>query len=591
MKPANTNLLLSQISSSLGGNYLSAAQYNALDLPSRYTVGNGPTAQTHFTYFGIDIAGSPYAALRKITLQHLTDPLLVDRLTAYDPVGNPTKITDNVNSEVITYGYDDLDRLISVGAPLDESYQYLPIGNLNLKNDIGFTYDPNHKHAVSSYNGTSYGYDANGNLTSRGNQTIKYDTENRPVRLDVDGTSSAPGTTIARFAYDGDGTRRKRLDANGTIHYLGSYERNVGTNQNQIDVTTKYYTATLGKVSRLIAFRKGGTLYYVGTDHLGGTIRVADATFVPLDQMRYAAYGASRDAGSNLNTDHLFTGQTQDAAIGLYWYQSRAYDPAIGRFTQPDTVVPDPKNPQALNRYAYGLNSPVRMKDPSGHRVSDGGNVGVLPSNPLDYSLDLLNYMGWQQRQEWLAQFQEQYGTGGWFNNVDGILDYFSNSSTFSNSQYMHLADAGVLKAIEDGKAASLHYRELPGGNEHDAAVKWQAFFDAQQDPSTSFGSLSHRWGAAEQAGVQYGTGLMAPRAGREAAVNTAFVAAGDTYRFVVTNGVSSYVTAGLHAYAVTAYPFDPRRDATFVDASGRAVEDLLSLAAIDPALSPWLGY
>ncbi len=41
---------------------------------------------------------------------------------------------------------------------------------------------------------------------------------------------------------------------------------------------------------------------------------------------------------------------------------------------QPDTIVPDPKNPQALNRYAYGLNSPLRLVDPSGHDPRDWFN-------------------------------------------------------------------------------------------------------------------------------------------------------------------------------------------------------------------------
>ncbi|MBI2939715.1 MAG: hypothetical protein HYY04_04690, partial [Chloroflexi bacterium] len=58
-----------------------------------------------------------------------------------------------------------------------------------------------------------------------------------------------------------------------------------------------------------------------------------------VDQMRYKAFGESRDAGANLNTDHRFTSQIEDASIGLYWYNVRAYDPAIGRFTRPDTEV------------------------------------------------------------------------------------------------------------------------------------------------------------------------------------------------------------------------------------------------------------
>ncbi|NMC34043.1 MAG: RHS repeat-associated core domain-containing protein, partial [Veillonellaceae bacterium] len=44
----------------------------------------------------------------------------------------------------------------------------------------------------------------------------------------------------------------------------------------------------------------------------------------------------------------------------LYYYVSRWYDPVVGRFLQEDAVVPEPGNPQSLNRYAYVLNNPLR---------------------------------------------------------------------------------------------------------------------------------------------------------------------------------------------------------------------------------------
>ncbi len=68
-----------------------------------------------------------------------------------------------------------------------------------------------------------------------------------------------------------------------------------------------------------------------------------------------------------LPTDRQYTGQRWDADLGLYDYRARTYDPALGRFIQPDTVVPEPGDPQSLNRYAYVLNNPLRYNDPSGH--------------------------------------------------------------------------------------------------------------------------------------------------------------------------------------------------------------------------------
>jgi hypothetical protein len=48
-------------------------------------------------------------------------------------------------------------------------------------------------------------------------------------------------------------------------------------------------------------------------------------------------------------------------------YQARYYDPRLGRFVSADTVVPEPGNPQSLNRYSYVNNSPLRFNDPTGH--------------------------------------------------------------------------------------------------------------------------------------------------------------------------------------------------------------------------------
>ena len=46
-------------------------------------------------------------------------------------------------------------------------------------------------------------------------------------------------------------------------------------------------------------------------------------------------------AGTGLPTDRRFTGQWHEAGLGLYDYGARPYDPALGRFLQADTLMPE----------------------------------------------------------------------------------------------------------------------------------------------------------------------------------------------------------------------------------------------------------
>jgi RHS repeat-associated protein len=56
-----------------------------------------------------------------------------------------------------------------------------------------------------------------------------------------------------------------------------------------------------------------------------------------------------------------------ESSIGLYFYGARWYDASIGRFTSADSIVPNPGDPVAFDRYAYVRNSPVNYTDPTGH--------------------------------------------------------------------------------------------------------------------------------------------------------------------------------------------------------------------------------
>ncbi|PKN91158.1 MAG: hypothetical protein CVU44_20570 [Chloroflexi bacterium HGW-Chloroflexi-6] len=150
---------------------------------------------------------------------------------------------------------------------------------------------------------------------------------------------------------------------------------------------TKYYFAGASR----IAMRNcsGATCEeptYLLSDHLGSTSITTDSTGAKTSELRYKPWGEVRyswtkDMIPGLPTDYTFTGQrsymddpTTTAAtegFGLMFYNARWYDPALGRFAQADTIIPD--GVQGLDRYAYVNNNPLQYTDPSGHEPNTPG--------------------------------------------------------------------------------------------------------------------------------------------------------------------------------------------------------------------------
>jgi RHS repeat-associated protein len=96
---------------------------------------------------------------------------------------------------------------------------------------------------------------------------------------------------------------------------------------------------------------------------LSSVVAITDATGTLISQQRYLPFGQVRTNvvtpnSQSLLTDLSYTGQ-RDLGMGLMDYHARFYSPVLGRFTQPDTLIPNAENPQAWNRYSYVMNSPI----------------------------------------------------------------------------------------------------------------------------------------------------------------------------------------------------------------------------------------
>ncbi|MEI2689198.1 MAG: RHS repeat-associated core domain-containing protein [Anaerolineae bacterium] len=181
--------------------------------------------------------------------------------------------------------------------------------------------------------------------------TLAYDVENHVTSITGSGIS-------ASYIYDGDGKRVKATVGGVTTVYIGNYyERDNGT------TVRKYYYAGAVRV----AMRTGGQTYYLLNDHLTSTAITTNSSGVRQTELRYYAYGGTRyDAGGQM-TFYRYTGQRIETGTGLYDYGARWYDPQIGRFLAADSIVPNPGDSQALNRYMYVAGNPLKYTDPSGH--------------------------------------------------------------------------------------------------------------------------------------------------------------------------------------------------------------------------------
>jgi RHS repeat-associated protein len=116
---------------------------------------------------------------------------------------------------------------------------------------------------------------------------------------------------------------------------------------------------------------------------------------VEAGEVRYRAFGATRFTSGTTPTSYRFTGQREEAALGLYFYNARWYDPVLGHFLSPDTVVPDPGNALDYHRYAYVRFNPLKYTDPSGHWLETVWDIANIAWDIHEIRQDPGNLWNW----------------------------------------------------------------------------------------------------------------------------------------------------------------------------------------------------
>ena len=103
----------------------------------------------------------------------------------------------------------------------------------------------------------------------------------------------------------------------------------------------------------------------------GDVIGVYNSAGTKVVGFRYDAFGRCTVSGDTSLAQWCkirYRGYYYDTETGLYWVQTRYYNPDWCRWISPDSLsYLDTETPHGLNLYLYCGNNPVNLYDPSGH--------------------------------------------------------------------------------------------------------------------------------------------------------------------------------------------------------------------------------
>jgi RHS repeat-associated protein len=314
------------------------------------------------TSYGYDPVSNLQSILHKLGVNTLDGATY-----GYDLAGNRTSKTNQLNSTVSNYGYDNIYQLAGVtqGVTSTETYTFDPAGN-RLSSLSVPSYTFNSSNEVTAAGSSFYTYDNNGNTLTKidGTETTTYtwDFENRL-------TSVHPaGQTTVTFKYDPFG---RRIQQGGSVYvYDGA---NLIQEADGAGNLAARYVFGSGIDEPLAAYRSATWEFYQA-DVLGSITSLSTATGALSDSFTYDSFGNVTSTAGAFTQPFRYTGREWDAETGLYYYRARYYSSDIGRFISEDPI----EFYSGIDFYAYVHNRPTSYIDPLGlgEKWNDYKNVG-----------------------------------------------------------------------------------------------------------------------------------------------------------------------------------------------------------------------
>lgn len=409
-----------------------------------YLYGDAAKQQKPGLFYGLEIDGTKrvsyaydqLARLRKRTL-HLTNGVvyettydclpgakegtttaLVTKLKngadelayTYDANGNIQSITEN-GTKRCTYFYDEMNELIRENNLRENKticYTYDKGGNLTARKEYAYTEgspatltkqysyaytNANWKDQLTSYEGQAITYDELGNPLSYRGMAMTWEKA-RELKQVVKG-----GKTFT-YSYNSDGVRTgKTVDGVTTTYYLN--ENTVMGMKKGNDLIHYIYDQD----DTLVMMKLNGKEYYYVHNVQGDVVGLVDSTGTQVVSYSYDSWGRllsmTDGTADKAGTKNPFRYREYcwDDETGLYYLNSRYYDPAVGRFINADDpalILTGEIAPNDKNLYAYCDNNPVARADDAGEfwNLVAGAIIGGVISGGLEVAAQLIENKG-----------------------------------------------------------------------------------------------------------------------------------------------------------------------------------------------------
>lgn len=298
----------------------------------------------------------------------------------YTDTGNVENVYEN-GKKVAVYTYDELNQLMWYADTRTGRYiriVYDNYGNIQKMESYSLgtnwapvklletrTYsygDTNWKDKLTEFDGDSITYDKNGNpLTYRDDMTFEW--ENGRILKKITTSEKA-----IQMNYDSNGMRtQKSVDGVKTNYYYDSSNNLFALTQGSD--TLFFYYDNSGEVMSVSC---NGTMYYYIKDLQGDITEIVDKDGKAAAEYSYNAWGnmLTEDNGT-LTVGKLnpfrYRGYVYDEETGLYYLQSRYYDPLTGRFLNADVYADTQSGtPLSTNMFAYCENNAINKSDDEG---------------------------------------------------------------------------------------------------------------------------------------------------------------------------------------------------------------------------------